>query len=425
VLQLQRTVGNRAVARLLQIHAEELKAGLTGTASTHLGHNSSQSAIHPPAGGTIQTRLASNKRRDKYKDEAGRAAEQVRRLAEPGLQRQPGGSKKSNPPGKHIQPEWEIRLRPRPNEIEIVFSDFLFEREVLPIVFKAGKLPPGFTLVGGGGSSITTRWVLTGPSGQDLSSASSLFDEGVTTRLADERAKQRSLEQKQTAQLYEEGIRQARARFRARHDDHSVTVLDNIDRALIRVTQNNPHLLIAYYDYYADHKLTDEIENEKWAGATSSGNTDINPRVLELNSTFKTDDPLSLLGGTLIHEYVHTPQGAKGHGVEQAPKEAKAYAIEVFLAERMGDQKRADFIYQRRLNDVVDINTGSDKIFRATYNTMQALYKVIDSGRTQSDARVAGDISSEEARRMSVEFISRNEEDYGTKLKDFIAKHSL
>jgi hypothetical protein len=55
---------------------------------------------------------------------------------------------------------------------------------------------------------------------------------------------------------------------------------------------------------------------------------------------------------------------------------------------------------------------------------MQALYKVIDSGRTQSDARIAGDISSEEARRMSVEFISRNEEDYGTRLKDFIAKHS-
>jgi hypothetical protein len=340
------------------------------------------------------------------------------------LRRQPSDIRTPKPRDKHADPEWEIHLRARPNEIEIQFSDFLFEREVLPIVFKAGKLPPSFTLAGGGGSSITTRWVLTGPSGQDFSSVSSLLNERFVTRLAGERAKQRALEQKRSAELWEEPIREARARFRARHDDHSVTVLDNIDAALRRVTRNNPYLLFAYYDYYADHKLTDEIENEKWTGATASGDTDINPRVLGLDSVFKTSDPVSLLGGTLIHEYVHTPQGGKGTVVEQAPKEAKAYGIELFLAERMGDEKRADFIYKRYSNSPVDISTGSDKIFRATYNTMRALYEVIDSGRTQSDARVAGDISAEEARRMSVEFISRNEEDYGTRLKDFISKHS-
>jgi hypothetical protein len=219
-----------------------------------------------------------------------------------------------------------------------------------------------------------------------------------------------------------EAIREARARFRARHDDHSATVLDNIDRALIRVTRNNPNLLIAYYDYYADSKLTDELENVRQTGATSSGDTDLNPRVLELNSRFPTSDPLSLLGSTLIHEFVHTPQGGRGTVIEQARHEAKAYAIEVFLAERMGDEQRADVIYHRYRNDSVDMGTGSDKMFRATYNTIRALYQVIDSGRTQSDARIAGDVSSEEARRLSVEFISRNEEDYGPGLRDFIAR---
>jgi hypothetical protein len=201
-------------------------------------------------------------------------------------------------------------------------------------------------------------------------------------------------------------------------------VLENIDAALIRVTRNNPSLVIAYYEYYADHKLTDDIDKEEWTGATSSGDTDINPRVLGLDSVFKTSDPVSLLGGTLIHEYVHTPQGGKGNVVEQAPREAKAYGIELFLAERMGDEKRAVFISDRYSSDPVDRSTGSDKIFQAAYSTMRALYEVIDAGRTQSDARIAGDISAEEARRMSVDFISMNEEDFGMGLKDFISKHS-
>jgi hypothetical protein len=46
---------------------------------------------------------------------------------------------------------------------------------------------------------------------------------------------------------------------------------------------------------------------------------------------------------------------------------------------------------------------------------MKALYEVIDQGGP----------AAKDAREMSVEFISRNEEDYGTRLKDFISKHSL
>ena len=39
ILHLQRTIGNQAVQGLLQAHAEELNAGLTGTASSRIGHD--------------------------------------------------------------------------------------------------------------------------------------------------------------------------------------------------------------------------------------------------------------------------------------------------------------------------------------------------------------------------------------------------
>jgi len=51
----------------------------------------------------------------------------------------------------------------------------------------------------------------------------------------------------------------ARKAFRARHNSHDQQVLDNIDLSLKRVTSDNPTLLVAYYRYYAEHKLTDEL----------------------------------------------------------------------------------------------------------------------------------------------------------------------
>jgi hypothetical protein len=573
ILHLQRTIGNRAVQRLLKNNAEESKAGSTGTASQGFGNDFSGIPVNPLA---IQTKLAINKPGDEYEQEADRVSEQVMRMPEPQLQpacpcgggcpkcqteqsgreheslqtkrvqagdtglvaappivhevlcspgqpldpatrnfmesrferdfagvrvhtdppaqrsaqavqalaytvggdivfgagqyspatpsgqsllahelahtlqsatssptlrRKPDDGKatpsKSKPPDKKADPEVEIRLWPWRNKIGLDFSDVLFERDVLPLVFKGGKVPPGFTLEGSGKSVITHHWILTGLPDQDLASVSGVLNERIAKGLADERAKQRDKEQQISAQSNEPAIQEARARFRQRHDGHSVKVLDNIDAALIRVTRNNPNLLIAYYDYYADAKLTDDpddLREDEELGTTSSGDTVIDPRVLKLEQEFKksdpaellfpTNDPLSLLGGTLIHEYVHTPQGPKGYGHEQVPKEAKAYGVELVLAERMGDDKRVKVINNRYTNDIMDQRLGGQKIFLATQNTMRALYKVIDSGRTQSDARIAGDISAEEARRMSVEFISRNEEDYGARLKDFISKYS-
>ncbi len=87
ILHLQRTIGNQALRRMLQTHAEELKAGLTGTSSPHFGHDFSRIPIHTPAAGAIQTKLAINKPGDEYEQEADRISEHVMRMPEPRLQR--------------------------------------------------------------------------------------------------------------------------------------------------------------------------------------------------------------------------------------------------------------------------------------------------------------------------------------------------
>jgi hypothetical protein len=77
ILHLQGTIGNQAVLRLLQANAEELKAGLTGTAPPQFGHDFSRIPTHPPAVGAIQTKLAINQPGDEYEQEADRVADQV------------------------------------------------------------------------------------------------------------------------------------------------------------------------------------------------------------------------------------------------------------------------------------------------------------------------------------------------------------
>ncbi len=119
------------------------------------------------------------------------------------------------------------------------------------------------------------------------------------------------------------------------------------------------------------------------------------------------------LASTLIHEYVHTPQGGGDNAVGAAPKEAKAYGVEMFFAERMGDRKRAERISNMGWNSALDVRTGADKIFWEAYSTMKALYEVIDQ---------AGPAAIE-ARRMTVEYISKNSSDYGQRLTKFITDH--
>src|SRR5262245_41982942 len=72
LLRLQRTIGNQAIQRLLQINAEERKAALTSTASSYFGRDFSRIPLHPPASGAMQMKLAISQPGDKYEQEADR-----------------------------------------------------------------------------------------------------------------------------------------------------------------------------------------------------------------------------------------------------------------------------------------------------------------------------------------------------------------
>ena len=88
ILHLQRTIGNQAVQGILQAHAEELNVGLTGTASSRIGHDLSRIPTHSPAAGAIQTKLEINQPGgDVYEQEADYVSERVTRVPEPQLQR--------------------------------------------------------------------------------------------------------------------------------------------------------------------------------------------------------------------------------------------------------------------------------------------------------------------------------------------------
>ena len=87
LLQLQRTIGNQAVQRMLCTKAEEFNAELTSTASPRFGHDFSRVPLRHTGAGTIQTKLAINKSGDEYEQEADRVADRVMRMPQPPLLR--------------------------------------------------------------------------------------------------------------------------------------------------------------------------------------------------------------------------------------------------------------------------------------------------------------------------------------------------
>ncbi|MCB0166981.1 MAG: DUF4157 domain-containing protein [Anaerolineae bacterium] len=66
ILQLQHTVGNQAVQKLLRSKAEERNAVLSGTNSPHFGHDFSRIPVNPPTVGGHQMKLAINKAGGEY-----------------------------------------------------------------------------------------------------------------------------------------------------------------------------------------------------------------------------------------------------------------------------------------------------------------------------------------------------------------------
>lgn len=84
---LWRPIGNQAIRGSQQANREGFEAGSATTASTRFEHDFSRIPVHPPAAGSIQTKLAINKPGDKYEQEADRIAQQVMGMPPPQLQR--------------------------------------------------------------------------------------------------------------------------------------------------------------------------------------------------------------------------------------------------------------------------------------------------------------------------------------------------
>jgi hypothetical protein len=212
-------------------------------------------------------------------------------------------------------------------------------------------------------------------------------------------------------------LTKARATFRKKHDDLGAQALDNIDNALRRVTMGNPGLLVSYYDFYADWKLTDDIDADNThAGSTDrtirrGGFTDLNKGVLHLSKLdqIKTDDTLTLLGETLLHEYAHT---AHASDTLKGPGEGKAYGVEAFLAVRFADKQR-----DKATTDLGE-RMGDKEAFNVTYYVLSRLYEVIDTHRSKLDS--LKDITPKRAQEMATEFISKNRNDFSPELKAFI-----
>jgi hypothetical protein len=324
----------------------------------------------------------------------------------PVIQRQPKNKDSAQP--APIFPQFQNAdqvvdlTRDQNDDWEIVLSGHTTKQSALKAIWPS-RVPPGITihfLVAVTEPVAFGRFKLSGVTFQSLPtmdpSVAKLF---AAHGLADETKERPDLVK-------------ARAAFRKSHSGHGEWILDAMDVALKKVTKHNPDLLLAYYNYYAAHELSSADLGKK-TGDTSGGDTKINEDVLRLEpeADFPTDDPISLLAGTLIHEYTHTPHGPKSLGVDYVPKEAKAYGVERFFADRMGDTKRVTLIEKRYVgNDPMDMALGGNEIFNRTDRILTELYKIID----------ADELGAEKARQMSVDFISHNEEDYGPDLKEFI-----
>ena len=88
VLQLQRTIGNQAVQRLLQqAKPDGLGARSSTKEVTRFAHDSRHIPVHPRSLASIQAKLTVSSPGDTYEQEADHLSEQVMRMAEPQLQR--------------------------------------------------------------------------------------------------------------------------------------------------------------------------------------------------------------------------------------------------------------------------------------------------------------------------------------------------
>jgi hypothetical protein len=87
IMDLQRTIGNQAVVRLLHANAEGFKVGSDTCATTRFAYDFSRIPVHSKTPVKLQAKLKVNTPGDSYEQEADRLSEQVMHMPETRLQR--------------------------------------------------------------------------------------------------------------------------------------------------------------------------------------------------------------------------------------------------------------------------------------------------------------------------------------------------
>ena len=123
VLQLQRTIRNQAVQRLLHSNVEEFEARSTTLATTGFGRDFSRIPIISPSRVQVQSKLTVNTPGDLYEQEADRVADHVMRMPDCQVQRtKDGGSSKTAAPGMMLADRSRVAGQPLPDPVRSYFE---------------------------------------------------------------------------------------------------------------------------------------------------------------------------------------------------------------------------------------------------------------------------------------------------------------
>ncbi|HSE38993.1 MAG TPA: DUF4157 domain-containing protein, partial [Blastocatellia bacterium] len=216
----------------------------------------------------------------------------------------------------------------------------------------------------------------------------------------------------------------ARSKFQSNNDHLTAAELQKIDEALKAVTADNLNLWIAFYDHYTNHDIEKVpvgtgLKKGHYGDTNSRGNTDIRSDLLDPNVP-----NTKLLGTTLIHEFSHTAHGLQ-YG-EGDYLEGESYAVEHFLAVRVGDKARADEIEDVLINMATSMGQLAPALkrkFRITYAAMQGLYEIVDKGSSSHSGSpfvTPSPLTADEARALVAELVSDEESDRSRRLQDIL-----
>jgi hypothetical protein len=214
--------------------------------------------------------------------------------------------------------------------------------------------------------------------------------------------------------------------------DLSAAEIQAVRNAISHVTQNNPYLARAYYEYYSRHHLY--VGGGPLGGGRlmqTTGDSDT-----EISSTFNICAcGRAELGGLLMHELVHTRHSGGSVSGSGDFVEGDAYGVEYAIADRFGAVTRA--IAVSRLieaggvlgHNTLQLNVGRDR-FRLARIFMRLMIDICDNGAISPPVLRAQVVSSinhplqgirrTDAQQLVVEFITSGEGSPGGRLNNVL-----